>query len=247
MTIALALLFFLVGLVYASVGHGGASGYLAVLALLNAMAPKAASATALCLNLVVASIAWITYWRAGHFSWKIAMPFIVASIPLAFVGGMMPVNEKIYSFLLALALLIASLRMFMPNGGKDNTACKAPSAPLAGITGAGIGWLSGVVGVGGGIFLSPLMLLCRWANVKVVAATSAFFILVNSASGLLGRVLAGGVETGSLLPLAVASGAGGILGSRLGAHHLAELWLRRILAAVLLMACFKLLGKGLAS
>ena len=239
-------LFFLVGMVYASVGHGGASGYLAVLALLGVMAPKTASATALILNLVVAGIAWITYARAAHFRWSLALPFVIASIPLAFLGGMAHVGEKTYCLLLAVALIAAGFRLLMPNGDKLSHEDRMPSRPIAMTAGGLIGWISGVVGVGGGIFLSPLMLLCRWAGIKAVAAVSAFFILVNSAAGLLGRAVHGGIQTGSLLPLALSAGIGGLLGSRLGAHKLSALWLRRTLAIVLLLACVKLIAKAMA-
>jgi uncharacterized membrane protein YfcA len=238
-------LFFLVGLVYSSVGHGGASGYLAVLALLDVMKPQSASVTALMLNLVVAGIAGFTYARAGHFRWSLLMPFLIVSMPMAFLGGMMRVGEKTYCLLLAAALVVASLRLLLSPAYKSVETGRLPSYPLAMGAGGLIGWVSGVVGVGGGIFLSPLMILCRWANVKAVAATSAFFSLVNSACGLLGRALHEGIQTGGLLPLSASAGAGGLLGSWLGARAFHALWLRRILAFVLFLACVKLAAKAL--
>lgn len=232
--------FFIVAVLYASVGHGGASGYLALLSLAPAaLAPDQMAATALTLNLFVAGMGWLAFARAGHFVGRLAWPFLVASVPAAFLGGATPVSVRIYAALLAGALFIAALRLFMT--GRHQDPLKPPRLGVAVPVGAGIGWLSGVVGVGGGVFLSPLLLLLRWANAKQTAAVSACFILVNSASGLAGRFVRGAVDYGTLWPLLLAAFAGGLLGSRLGANHFSGALLKRLLAVVLLVAALKLL------
>lgn len=232
--------FFAVALLYGSVGHGGASGYLALLSLSPAaLAPDQMATTALTLNLLVAGTGWWVFSRAGHFEGRLVWPFLAASVPAAFLGGTMPVSARFYAGLLAACLGVAALRLLIP--GKDRTPLQSPRLSAAVPVGAGVGWLSGVVGVGGGIFLSPLLLLFRWADAKRTAAASACFILVNSAAGLAGRFSRGAADFGALWPLLGAAFAGGFLGSRLGANHFSEALLKRLLAAALLAASFKLL------
>lgn len=230
-------LIFLVALIYASVGHGGASGYLAAMSLL-AHAPAHMASSALLLNLLVAGTACLMFWRTGYGSFRLLWPFVVGSVPAAFVGGWIPVSSRVYGWLLAMALLVAAARLCLPStsGGRSTP----PSLFIAVLAGVGIGLISGIVGVGGGIFLSPLMILLHWADPKPTAAASAGFIVVNSAAGLAGRMMAGRLVMGSLFPLVVAACAGGVVGSRLGANHVAGLWLRRLLAAVLVVAAGKL-------
>lgn len=197
--------------------------------------------SALCLNLFVSGLAFYSYLKARHFSWRLTWPFVLTSIPAAFLGGLMKVPVSLYSLLLACALLFASLRLLLNTGNNGGNREERPSLFIAFILGGGIGLLSGIVGVGGGIFLSPLLILLHWADPRKTAATSAFFILVNSFSGLLGRSLRGAFEITPYLSLMVlAAFVGGILGSRLGANRFSFLWLRRILALVLLLASFKL-------
>ncbi|HAM42023.1 MAG TPA: hypothetical protein DDX89_00385 [Candidatus Omnitrophica bacterium] len=232
--------FLVIALLYASVGHGGASGYLALLLLgPAALAPDQMATTALTLNLLVAAMGWLAFARAGHFVGRLAWPFLAASIPAAFLGGATPVSVPAYEALLAGALFIAALRLFIT--GRHQDPLRPPRLGVAVPVGAGIGWLSGVVGVGGGVFLSPLLLLRRWANAKQTAAVSACFILVNSASGLAGRFARGAVDYGVLWPLLVAACVGGLVGSRLGANHFSGALLKRLLAVVLLVAALKLL------
>lgn len=239
-TLIVCCIFFIVAALYASVGHGGASGYLAVLSLF-AVAQKEMSTTALLLNIVVASIALAVYVRAGHFSWKLTFPFLMSSIPLAFLGGMLNVSAKSYSFLLAAALLFASYRLIIHIEAKEHTSQTSPSLMITLFAGAIIGLVSGIVGVGGGIFLSPLILLMGWATAKQTSATSAFFIVVNSIAGLLGRHLEGNFVVGNFLPFLIAAILGGVLGSQLGATKFSSLWLRRILGIVLITAALKLI------
>jgi uncharacterized membrane protein YfcA len=235
--------FFLVAMLYASVGHGGASGYLAILALVpGGLLPDQMATTALTLNLLVAGIGLLVFVRAGHFLGRLTWPFIIASTPAAFLGGLTPVPVRVYGLLLAVSLAVAAWRLLMSVGRREVDAIKAPALAVALPAGGGIGWLSGVVGVGGGIFLSPLMLLLRWASPKQAAASSACFILVNSASGLVGRFARGAIEYGTLWPLLIAAFTGGLIGSRLGANHFSGSLLKRLLAVVLVVASVKLMG-----
>ncbi len=242
-SIALICLAFLaVAFLYASVGHGGASGYLAVLSLFS-LAPKEMSSTALILNLVVAGIAFIMYYRAGQFSMRLTFPFMIGSIPLAFVGGAMTVETSVYSILLGIALIAAAIRLILRvelfSLREENYTF--PPLAIALPAGAAIGLISGLVGVGGGIFLSPLILLMRWADPKRTSATSALFIILNSAAGIIGRILNGNFATGSLFPFLLAAAVGGLLGSYWGSRKSSNIALRRILGVALLIATMKLL------
>ncbi|MBI3320619.1 MAG: sulfite exporter TauE/SafE family protein [Candidatus Omnitrophica bacterium] len=237
-TMILLILIFLVAMMYASVGHGGASGYLAAMSLVG-VAPAQMASSALLLNVLVAGTACLMFWRAGHGSMQRLWPFLIGSVPAAFVGGRLLVSARAYGWLLAVALLVAAVRLSLPSL-EPTGSLRRPAFLIAVSVGAGIGWLSGILGVGGGIFLSPLMLLLRWAGPKPTAAASAGFIVVNSAAGLAGRVLAGRWVIGSMCPLVVAAFAGGVIGSRLGANHFSGVWVRRLLAVVLVVATGKL-------
>ncbi|MBA4183167.1 MAG: sulfite exporter TauE/SafE family protein [Acidobacteria bacterium] len=227
-----------VAILYSSVGHGGASGYLAVMAFL-AVAPNVTKPTALILNVFVASIATFQFYRRGYFDWKVFAPFAVASVPMAFVGGMITLPTQIYRPLLGLVLLLAAIRLAW-NFTSEKVIVK-PSIWLALIIGAIIGILSGLVGVGGGIFLTPVLLLTNWTVTKRAAGISAMFILVNSIAGLLGNY-----AQISALPVNVwfwiaAAVGGGIIGSSLGSGYFESITLRRVLAVVLLTAGIKLI------
>lgn len=230
---------FIVAVLYSSVGHGGASGYLAVMAFLAA-APEVTRPTALVLNLFVASIAAVQFYRTGYFSWKLFWPFAVASVPFAFIGGMIKLPTNVYEGVLGLVLLFAAFRLAW-KFASDSEQTKEPKLWVALIIGAAIGLLSGLVGVGGGIFLTPVLLLMRWSETKTAAGNSALFIFVNSIAGL-----AGNYAQVSVLPSAawfwiIAAIAGGIIGSLLGAKRFESITLRRVLAAVLLFAAVKLI------
>lgn len=240
--IILCVLFFFIGLLYSSVGHGGASGYIAILSFLI-IAPLMISTTALILNLLVASTAFIFFYRAKHFEFALTWPFLITSVPMAFIGGMIRISAEIYMIILGAVLLFAAFRLNLDiKISRQKKTTKFPAIPIALLIGAGIGLLSGIVGVGGGIFLSPLILLMGWADTKQTSATSAGFILINSSAGLLGRFLYGNFElgTGFLIPFIIAAFCGGLVGSHLGANLLSGPTLRRILAIVLLIAAFKL-------
>jgi hypothetical protein len=236
----LVAIIFLIAALYGSVGHGGASGYLAVLSL-TALDHQQLSTTALILNLVVAGLAFVTYWRAGHFSFRLTAPFLITSIPFAFLGGQLKVSEPVYFILLAIALAFAAIRMLLPLKGNDGI--KPPKPYLAWASGAVIGLLSGIVGVGGGIFLSPLMIISGWANVKQTSATAAFFIVANSLAGLGGRFIQHNIVVGDVLPFCVAGAIGGLLGAYYGARRAPNPVLCRLLSSVLAIATFKLILK----
>ncbi len=229
---------FVVAVLYSSVGHGGASGYLAVMALL-AVAPEVTRPTALTLNLFVASIATVQYYREGHFSWRIFLPFAVASIPMAYLGGTIQLPTGLYKIVLGVVLILAAARLAWNLKLDEET--HEPLIWISLIIGAIVGLLSGLVGVGGGIFLTPILLLLHWSKAKTAAGVSALFIFVNSAAGLFGNYKQ--IET---LPANVwfwiaAAIVGGIIGSTLGAKRFDSLTLRRVLAVVLLFAGIKLI------
>ncbi|MHB9022997.1 MAG: sulfite exporter TauE/SafE family protein [Armatimonadota bacterium] len=239
--LGISALIFCIALLYSSVGHGGASGYLAVLSFF-AFLPGEIKSTALILNILVAGIASVAFMRAGYFSWKLLWPFIIASIPAAFLGGIIKISPQFYALLLALVLLVAAWRLALPTPATKNSEEQHPiRLPIALTAGGGIGLLSGIVGIGGGIFLSPLILLARWADAKRTAAISAAFILVNSVSGLAGHLTRQHVDILAFAPFLLAALCGGLLGSHLGANHFSGLTLRRTLAVVLVLAAGKLL------
>lgn len=239
--VLLLVLVFLVAIVYSSVGHGGASGYLAVLSFFG-LAPAAMAPSALCLNLLVAGTAFLSYWRARHFAFRLLWPFLLGSVPFALLGGLTPVSPRVYLIVLAAVLVFAAYRLFLLVPPlEEESFVRAPSLTVALSAGAGIGFLSGLIGVGGGIFLSPLLILAKWADAKRTAAASAAFIWVNSVAGLYGHLLREKVDWSALLWLVGAAFAGGLVGSQLGAQRFRGLLLRRLLGVVLLLAAVKLL------
>ncbi len=232
--------FFVIALLYASVGHGGATGYLALLALtMPALPPQEASTTALILNSLVSGLALMQFARAGHFPVRLALPLLLASIPAAFVGGVLTVPAWLFHLLLLMGLAMAALRLALlrlEQGG----AVRPPSFVAAMGIGGAIGLISGIVGIGGGIFLSPLLILLRWATPRDTAGVAAAFVLLNSLAGLLARALTGAIMLGALQIPMVSAMAGGLLGAYLGAYRLMPTALNRALAMVLLIACIKL-------
>jgi uncharacterized membrane protein YfcA len=229
----------LTALCYSAVGHAGASGYLAVMAILG-MAPAAMRPTALVLNLLVATIGTIQFARAGYFRWSLFWPFALTSIPAAYVGGRLSLPGHWYQHLVGAVLLLSAIRFVVTLKSPD-VARRGVSTPLALVVGLILGLLAGLTGVGGGIFLSPLLLFAGWATLRVTAATSVAFILVNSAAGLLGQLHAL-AEIPRFAPVwAIAVVIGGTIGSRLGARHLPGPALRAVLALVLVAAGAKLM------
>ncbi len=241
--IVIVLTIFVVAVLYSSVGHGGASGYLAVMALF-AIAPETTKPTALILNLFVALIAFVQFYRAGNFDRKIFLPFAMASIPFAFVGGMIHLPTAVYKVILGVALMLAAIRLAI--NLKSESEIKPPQIWICLLIGAGLGFVSGLIGIGGGIFLTPILLLTNWSETKKAAGVSALFIWVNSFSGLLGNWLLGKDSQISNLPTIVwfwigTAIVGGLIGATLGSYHLNSLILRRVLAFGLMVAGAKLI------
>ena len=236
--ILIILAIFVIAVLYSSVGHGGASGYLAVMAFL-AVAPNVTRPTALILNIFVASIGAFQFYRLGFFDWKVFLSVAATSIPFAFVGGMIQLPFDVYRLILGLVLLFAAFRLAW-NFSPDKEMI-APKIWIALIVGALIGLLSGLVGVGGGIFLTPILLLMNWTEAKPAAGISAAFILVNSISGLLGNYAQVAQLQSNVIFWIIAAVLGGIIGSTLGSRYFNTLILRRVLAIVLVLAAVKLI------
>jgi uncharacterized membrane protein YfcA len=228
-----------IAFLYSSVGHAGASGYIAVMSLFG-LATTVIRPTALVLNILVASIGAFQFWRAGHFSWRLFWPFAVLAVPAAFLGGMLKVPSPLLKVLLGLVLLYSAVRLFRRQG--DPAEVAPPRTGVAMVFGAVIGLLSGMTGTGGGIFLTPLLLFCHWSHTRTAAAVSAMFILVNSVSGLLGQFASGQKVPAFAWGLAVAAVAGGTAGSYFGSRKFPVRAIHLLLAAVLVIASVKLLG-----
>jgi uncharacterized membrane protein YfcA len=241
----LAIAFFGAALLYSSVGHAGASGYLAAMALVG-VAPETMRPTALALNIVVATIVTVRFHLAGQIRWRTLAPFVVASIPMAFVGGSLVLPGEIYKPLVGLILLFAAVRLLMTAAVVVAADQRPPAIPVvpAAFAGGAIGLLSGLTGTGGGIFLTPLILFAGWAGPRVAAGLSAAFILANSVAGLLGNVASVRSLPPELPIWLVAVAAGGSIGAELGARRFGSVALRRALALVLVVAALKLIFLG---
>ncbi len=223
---------------YSSVGHGGASGYLALMALFG-FEPLFMQSSALTLNLFVSSIAFFSFYKGGYFKWKILLPFVIASMPMAFLGAMLNIEPTTYNIILGICLLIAVLRMLI-SFPQEFESSKPPPFILAIPIGALLGFFSGMIGIGGGIILSPVLLLLHWANIKETAAVSAAFIFLNSASGLIGLTQSG-VTLSPQIPLWILIViVGGLAGSYIGSFRTTSTKLIYILASVLVVASLKL-------
>ena len=239
----LALLILIVGLLYSAVGHAGASGYLAVMALLS-VAPDVMKPTALVLNILVAAIGTVQWVRAGHFKWSLFWPFAATSIPAAYLGGTIQLSPQYYRGAVGVILILSAVRLFLASSRPTGPQPHPPSTPVALTSGGVLGFVAGLTGTGGGIFLSPLMLLCNWADAKQTSATAVVFILVNSISGIAGYWSKERSLPHTVPIWAVAAVIGGLIGSYLGSRRLANPTIRRLLAVVLVIAGVKLLFGG---
>jgi uncharacterized membrane protein YfcA len=234
-------LFLAVGVIaflYSSVGHAGASGYIAIMTLWG-LAPTIIRPTALVLNILVASIGTFQFWRAGNFAWKLFWPFALLSIPAAYFGGYLQPSASVLKILIGLVLLFSAVRLIFRRSDPPHVI--PPSRSTAIGVGAGIGFLSGLTGTGGGIFLTPLLLFCRWAHIRQAAAVSALFILVNSIGGLAGYFTAKHSIPSLGIFLAAAAIIGGVIGSHLGSRHFPVRTISLLLATVLFIAGTKLI------
>jgi uncharacterized membrane protein YfcA len=235
-------LLFLVAFLYSSVGHGGASGYLALMAIFS-ISPEVMKPTALLLNLFVSMTSFIQFYRGKHFSWKIFLPFAITSVPMSFVGGLMTVDAEIYKKILGFLLLIPIIR-FLFFANITIKEIKKSNLILSLLIGAAIGFLSGLIGIGGGIILSPVLLLLKWTDMKQTAAISALFIFVNSVSGLVGQLTKGIHFSPDMYVYVAVAFTGGICGAYYGSLRFGQTVLKYVLAAVLVAASYKLIFTG---
>lgn len=228
-----------VAFLYAMVGHGGASGYLAVMGLAG-IDPVAMRASALLMNLCVSLVGAYQFIRAGHFRWSLLWPFALTSVPCAFLGAGIQLDRELYLRLLGLCVVLAGLRLLGVVKDRHEARKAAPLLPALAI-GAGIGLLSGLLGIGGGILLSPVLLLAGWADARTAAATAAPFILLNSAAGLLNPGIMQATLPTELPWWTLAAVGAGAAGSWVGACRAPEPRLRQLLGMVLLLASVKLI------
>jgi len=236
--------FFTIALVYSSVGFGGGSSYLAVMAQpFFALLPDVIRPTALLCNIVVVTGGTIIFYRQGKLSWKEIWPFLIASVPLAFIGGFWKLQDSIFFILLGITLLIASAFLWIQQDTKSNSSSKIDSTIGKTALGGFIGFLSGLVSIGGGIFLSPILHFLNWADAKKISALASVFILVNSISGLIGQFSSGfpSLDWQLMISLLLAVFVGGQIGSRLGSKKFQPLYVRRITALLIFIASLNIL------
>ena len=239
--IVLTALILAAALLYSSVGHAGASGYLAAMALMG-ISPAVMKPTVLTLNILVAVIATAKYYRVGAFSWRLFWPFALASIPFAYLGGILTLPEHIYKPLVGVALIYAAWYSFRTAHQPAQVLAARPHISILLLAGAALGLLSGLTGVGGGIFLSPLLLFFRCAEIRVISGIAAAFILVNSVAGLLGVMTSVPVFPAALPYWAVAAVVGGFIGAEYGSRHLGNSTIRKLLPVVLVIAGAKMIA-----
>jgi len=247
-TMILLALILVIAVLYSSVGQAGGSGYLAAMALVG-MAPEAMKPTALCLNIVVALIATVRFARAGYFSWRLFWPFALGSVPLSLIGGALALPSPVYKgFVGVLLLFAAAMLIRKPAAVVEHSESQAPDPTVsrvgvpAGLTiGGVIGLISGMIGIGGGIFLSPIVLLKGWAGEREASGLAAPFILVNSIAALAGHYLATGFVPAPAPLWAAAAAVGGVIGAGVGSRKLSPAAIRKILVLVLLIAAVKLI------
>ncbi len=231
---------FIIAVLYSSVGHGGASGYLALMAIFG-FEQYVMKSSALTLNLFVAGISFYSFYRKGHFKFKVLLPFVLGSVPTAFIGAKMQIEPHLYKIILAVFLLLAVSRMFFSPSAKFEKS-ETPPFVLSVLIGAAVGFFSGLIGIGGGIILSPLLLLLHWANVKETAGISAGFILLNSIAGLIGLSFNDAYNPSHQIYIwAIIGLLGGLTGGYLSSTKISSIKLRYLLSAVLLFASIKLI------
>jgi uncharacterized membrane protein YfcA len=228
-----------IAFMYASVGHGGASGYLALMVLFG-ISPILMKPSALILNIIVSAISFAMYYRSGHFKWKILLPFILLSIPLSFIGARIIIDAHTYKIILGICLLIATMRLLGVFGATNFKDTKEVKFIPAMLIGGLLGFVSGMIGIGGGILLSPVLLLLKWADLKQTAAISAAFIFVNSVSGIIGAESSHQLFSPEIYSWVAAAVVGGSIGAFYGSAKFNYSVLKYILSAVLLFASTKL-------
>ena len=237
-------LIFIIALLYAAVGLGGGSGYLALMGLFN-VDPDVMKPTALALNILVTTIGTYKYSRAGYFSWKLFWPFAITSIPFAFLGGRLNLNGDIYKGIVGILLLYAATRLYTTARAAEEKTILPPSLWAALFSGAIIGFIAGITGVGGAIFLSPLILLTGWATTKETAGIATVFVLTNSISGLAGYWSNTFSLPSEIVYWSIAVIFGGWIGAEYGSRKLPDPIIRQVLAAILLLGGIKMLFSAL--
>ena len=233
-------LIFLAALLFSSVGHGGASAYLAAFAFMG-MAPASMRPAALCLNILVASIALYKFTKVRAFDWQLFWPIALMSVPAAFIGGQVTLPNPIYKALVGACLIYAAWTVFSQATKPDAMTVNPVAKPVLMGLGAGLGLLAGITGVGGGIFLSPILIFFGWAKTKVISGVAAAFILANSISGLLGFLSKTPSLPVGLGYWGLAAIVGGLIGAEYGSQKLTNPTIRKLLALVLLFAGSKML------
>ena len=234
--------FFAIAMIYASVGFGGGSSYLALLAIMNLPMETIRPAALLC-NIIVVTGGTYIFWKEGLLDFRKCWPFVIASVPLAFLGGYFDPAESMF-VVLGFSLILAGILLWVQP--ENLSQVRSSNTPLNVCLGGGIGFLSGYVGIGGGIFLSPLLHLIHWDNAKKISALASFFILVNSLSGLAGQVLRSAeLDWSFILPLLLSVLVGGQIGSRLGAKRFNPLFIKRITSVLIVLAAVKILNDHL--
>lgn len=237
-TLTFSLLLILVAFLYSAIGHGGASGYLALM-LLYDFPTELMRATALILNIFISLVSFYQYYNAARFNWKLFFSLTVASVPAAFIGGSIYLESGVYKKILAVILVFSVVRILWKT--KDDQQTVDPGYATALLMGAGIGLISGLIGIGGGIILTPILLLLSWTTIKESAAISALFITVNSIAGLAGTTKANlHLLDGQTMMLVLIALIGGALGAYYGSKHFNTPVLKMFLAIVLFIASFKL-------
>jgi len=232
---------------YSSVGHGGATGYLAALTLLG-FVPASVRVAVLIANVCVASIAWFQFWRAGHFDWRVLLSFAVASIPCAYFGAKVHISPQTYKFVLGFVLSVAGLTLlFRSRWQTEDVQLQKFILPVALVIGAVLGFLAGLTGIGGGVFLSPLLYLFRWVKPKTTGGIAAGFIVVNSIAGLVGVGWGKITQVGPLLWLTIPAVIGALCGTHLGSRRWTSVTFSRVLAAILIFSGGKLLLEATAT
>lgn len=240
MDIFFLILLFIVAFLYASVGHGGASGYLALMALFG-VATVLMKPAALLLNIFVSLVSFYQFYKGGYFKWKLFYPFAMASIPMAFIGSLVAIDAETYKRLLGVLLIFALPRLFGFVGKENADEQKHVNLYVALFIGAGIGFLSGMIGIGGGIILSPIILFLGWGNMKQTAPVSALFIFVNSIAGMLGLLLKGNTIDPIIYGWLIIALLGGVFGAYFARKQFSNQLLKQLLGVVLIIAIFKLL------
>lgn len=233
-------LIFLAALLFSSVGHGGASAYIAAFALVG-LAPASMRPAALCLNVLVASIGLYKFYKANAFDWQLFWPIVITSVPAAFIGGQLTLPNQTYKLVVGASLMYAAWIIFRKADNADDIEVKPVKKPVLMGLGAGLGLLSGLTGIGGGIFLSPILLFFCWAKTKVISGVAAAFILANSISGLAGVLSKSPSLPQGLAYWALAAALGGLIGAEYGSKKLANPMIRKLLALVLVFAGLRLM------